>query len=829
MMNKVFLSHSSKDKGLYIRIVAEKLGKENIEYDEWTFEEGEKTVSEIEKKIDSSNIFALFISNDSLESGWVEAEIQRANSQLTAGKIKKIYPIIIDPNITYNDSRIPDFLRDNYNLKYISKPSVVVRRILSKLRELHWGSNPLSLARQSLFVGRNEFLNDFESRFDNIDLPKPICIIASGFQKIGRSSILKHSLVKANIINHTYQPINITLDRVDSIEDVILKLFDTGLTSLLSSDLSGMLDKSMKEKESLLLRIFIDIQNTKEIIFIEDTGCLVTHTREVSPWLLSVISNNVLAHRPVIAISAKYRINKGLIRPYKSFFTVDIPELSPSERKGLLKRLLEIQNIRVSTDDFNFFAQQLHGFPEEAYYCVDLISDYGLAGAKKEIHQLTEFNTERSSVLIRKYENDQKALDFVYFLSRFEFVSMSFIYEIVDENEYEPILNDLVTHLICDFIGMEQEFVRVNDTIRDFIQRNRLELPESYRDKLRKHVKDFIQDTDKFERDSSDFLYSVKEALARNEKIDEKYLVPSHILRTIHDLYYSRENLRRVVTLADMLLQKEATLDLKVSQDVIYYLCLSLARLKDKRVVKEVFRIRGPEHDFVLGYYYRLCGRHTEAIAKLSGLLNTPYIVSRTKRELVQVYLYIEEFDKALEMAKDNYEANRGNQFHIQSYMNCLLNSETVLEHQSVITGLIGELELINSNQSREMMYIARGLVEAKINSNMTKAYNFIDDAIAINPAVHYPYFAKFDIALKFRDTETMLDTLADIKKLAESRTFSQDTIIKYEAYCMAITGNIKGAENLISTKLDNYPPDTIAKLNTKLISTATNKNGKTQ
>ncbi len=42
-MIKAFLSHSlSKDKEHYVRNVANWLGKENIIYDEFTFEEGEK-------------------------------------------------------------------------------------------------------------------------------------------------------------------------------------------------------------------------------------------------------------------------------------------------------------------------------------------------------------------------------------------------------------------------------------------------------------------------------------------------------------------------------------------------------------------------------------------------------------------------------------------------------------------------------------------------------------------------------------------------------------------------------------------------------------------
>ena len=64
---KVFLSHSSKQKS-YVEQVANILGKENIIYDSWTFEEGNKSLEEIYKGIEKSGIFTFFISKDSLNS-----------------------------------------------------------------------------------------------------------------------------------------------------------------------------------------------------------------------------------------------------------------------------------------------------------------------------------------------------------------------------------------------------------------------------------------------------------------------------------------------------------------------------------------------------------------------------------------------------------------------------------------------------------------------------------------------------------------------------------------------------------------------------------------
>jgi len=812
-MNKVFLSHSSKDKALYLQTVAQRLGKENIEYDAWTFEEGEQTLLEIEKRLDSCDLFALFISNHALESDWVMNEIARASKQLDSGKIKKIYPIIIDGSITYNDPRIPKWLKEGYNLKLISRPVIAARRIQSKLRELHWTNHPFSEKRSNIFVGRNELLGDFEERIDDIDLPKPICIIASGFPKIGRSKLLTHALVKSNLVTASYVPIKITLDRVDSIEDLIFKTFDTGLTSVDKADISDLLTRSMEEKEHILANMLGDIQASKEIIFVEDSGCLVNHEREVAPWVIGAISKSCLTPNPAICVLAKYRANKSSLRKFSQIFTLEVPELLPRERSGLLRRLLDLHGIEIASEDFLFFANQLHGFPEEAYYCADLIVDHGVVGAKSEAHQLTDFNTERASLLLRRYELNQTALDFIYFLSEFEFVSVSFIFQIVDESSYQPLLEELVTHLICDYVGGEHEYVRLNDTVRDLIKRNRLSLPDYFKDRLISHVESFVKDTDKFERDVSDFFYSIKEALKKGMRIDERYLAPSHILRTIKDLYQKRENLKRVVKLADMLLQKEETLDKKVVQDVRYYLCLSLARQKDKRVLREAQFIQGPEHNFVLGYYYRVCGRHSDAINQLSRLVDIPYIASRAKRELVQVYLYIEEFDKALTMARENYEANRGNQYPTQSYLQCLLNSEDPISHKDKIKPLIGELESIRSSQSQEMALIAKGLYEARINSNKGNAFNCINDAIALNEASPYPYLAKFDIALRFGESDVMKETLEHLEHISESRAFSKNTVSKNLAYYNASIGKLDVAEQIIKTKLDSYPDETIRKL----------------
>ena len=162
-MRRVFLSHSSKDKERYLRPLLDKLSKdagtERFVYDEVTFEAGLENEELIIDWLSRSDLFVLFLSNDSLNSSWVKKEILEASDLQSLGQIKKIYPIIIDPSITHEDRRIPDWMRDTYNLRFVSKPAVAARKIISMMREISWKQTPKLKEKQQFFVGRNDLIS----------------------------------------------------------------------------------------------------------------------------------------------------------------------------------------------------------------------------------------------------------------------------------------------------------------------------------------------------------------------------------------------------------------------------------------------------------------------------------------------------------------------------------------------------------------------------------------------------------------------------------------------------------------------------------------------
>ena len=135
-MIKCFLSHSSKDKEHYVRIVAENLRQSATIFDEVTFEKGMQNIEEIHEALDETSLFVIFLSNHSLDSDWVKEELVYAKNRLDKQQLDRIYPIIIDENIRYDDVRIPDWMRHDLNIQLIKSPKISARKINSRLVEL---------------------------------------------------------------------------------------------------------------------------------------------------------------------------------------------------------------------------------------------------------------------------------------------------------------------------------------------------------------------------------------------------------------------------------------------------------------------------------------------------------------------------------------------------------------------------------------------------------------------------------------------------------------------------------------------------------------------
>ena len=139
---QVFISYSSHDKEFIERCLPmfdHYLSLKcpyNIFYDKWNIKVGQDIYQEGSKKeLKESDIVILFVSNNSLKSGWVEAEWQSKHSiEIKTRDIKVIAVIIDDTGL----NTLPLFLKSKLFLRLSDAPDSEFPGIISKLAQDVW-------------------------------------------------------------------------------------------------------------------------------------------------------------------------------------------------------------------------------------------------------------------------------------------------------------------------------------------------------------------------------------------------------------------------------------------------------------------------------------------------------------------------------------------------------------------------------------------------------------------------------------------------------------------------------------------------------------------
>lgn len=614
---------------------------------------------------------------------------------------------------------------------------------------------------------------------------------------------------KVNIIDTPVIPNSIILDRDMSIEDFILKLNDLGLLDI-EEYTKNLSTKTIDEKIKIIHEFMDEAIKYKQIIFLLDDGSIVRPDRTISEWFLRVIQSYNNVEQPLFCIASKYQCDYKTNMDNK-FFWMNVRELNVKERKRLFKKILDIYNIDLKEKDFNDICSNLHGYPHQARFAVELLDSNKLLDKVPDIIvQVAEYNSNKVQIILQKYDNDKKVQELLRLLAQFEIVTKEYLVRITKNEKDLDLVNQLYYENIVDLFGVNSEIIKLSDIVKDYIKRNRLDVSDFFNDNIKKIVRDDIKNEKYKDMDSSDLIFTMKEGLkSRTDyKIKEEYLIPSHYIRCMKDLYYSRGSLDRVIELADIILEKSDYIVPEVIRDVRYYLCLALAKQKDQRLLKEVQLIRGEEHSFLLGFYYRHLGRYKDALEKFQSLPKNKGIRQRADREIVQVLVQIEEYDQALELARANYENNTNNQFHLQAYVSCLINSETATDNQQEIEQKIEHLYSINSSQSKEMAQTAKALFYMKIKKDSSTAFQIIDECIIAYPENYYPLLGKADIAILDRNKDKLEEAINSLENSFANFHYSRRTLDKYKAYNFALEQNYGKAIQAFDIHLKNYTED---------------------
>lgn len=831
-MRKVFLSHSSKDKA-YVETVAKRIGLDNCVYDEYTFEEGMGTLDEIYSGLEQTDIFVLFISNASLESKWVKRERDRAKSFLDSKSLQRFYPIIIDEKIEYDDERIPKWIQKDYNIKLIQAPNIAANRIRSRMREVVWGADQKLKQKNLFFVGRNEETAKFESRRADFDRPDLKCLNASSaFVGIGRKAYMAQVLKKGNLMGQSYDYNLITLEKHESIEDLILKISDLCSGK---ADPAKIVLMPMEEKISFAAELIREMQRHNEFVFINDEGVIVKPNSEMVDWFQGILSQ--IDSKIVLCVASIFNLH--MRNALDVVFTTHIQELSKNERGLMLKERCGLENIEISNEDLKTITSVLSGYPEQVFYAVQMIKDDGIRKTMDQLYEIKEYADARSQTVLDRYVSSENEMEFLVFMSSFDFVGYEILEKVyIKHPEYKNMLERFISVSICEYLGAEGEYIRVNDVLKDIIFRRRLtmgkELAKIFDELADCTVNDdFIHSTD-----LSQYYNVIKNKIASGS-YDEKYIIPSHYIKSIVKHYNSRQY-DKATDLCKKIIDgdKIGYFDDELVYEIYYYYCQSLAREHNKDLFFNAIDFpgfKGDDKAFLLGFYHRINGEPEKAIQNLSRALSIRPNFPKAKRELANAYLASEDYESAEQLCVDNYNDDRTNPYYIQPYFESLihkylgnLNSmdavgtedDLAKENEIIVlkmNEMIETMGRIDLPQAKQMYASMMAEFCAIVKNDFDGAMVAIQNGLAqVKDTSVYLYLTKFDIAYRYKKEQIMKEAIDSIEGIVSDQKYFLNAMnLRRARYYAAIDDKKRAAVML--EKVKNMPTHAMEKFRAEI------------
>lgn len=755
-MTKAFLSHSSKDKGL-VEKIATQLGKNNCHYDKFTFEAGNLTLDEIFKSLEDTDVFVLFISQTALESEWIEKEISQARILSSDKRIERIFPIIIDKSVHYTDKRIPEWIRKPYNLRVFDNEVIILKKIKQLLRESNFSQFSHLRDINDLFVGRNEIMQEFERRIINIENTKPTCIIASSFfEGMGRRTFLRNGLIKTRIIDKWYEPVPISIGAKESIEDFLYKLNFVELTPEIFE--KNFAADDLESKIKLGQKFLSKYSETKEILFIIDEGSIVLPNHTLVGWFRDIISTPELKNQVSICLISKFKPYGPHIKKLGNVLNFQIDELSYEDTQTLFIQYLNIINQQLRPEDVKFFLQYLNGIPGQIIYAANLIESMGLVDSKSFVKDIEEFDELRALSILDFLKDDLLATQMLIALSKFEIISHDLVFQIFGENDevYKAIqkLSDLTLFFS---ISSTHDYLKLNSSISDYINRSKLELSQPVSLRIKEMAKEAIKKPLELTESSdySEFLFTLENMIKENISIPSKYLIPSFILKSIIKEYNDRQY-KKVIQLATKLLENEQKFDYQIIRETRNWLCLAYCRTQNEKFFKVINFFDNQDNEsqidfhFLLGFYYRNGDKMEDAEYHFLEVLKIDENHSRTKRELVNVYLRKGEYMKALNWARDNYQKFKTNILHIQAYFTCLIKKNDKSEFDlTVIKELLQNASKSLDKKANNVVREMQAEYDFYIANNAKSAINSLKESLRMNQHNYFAFRALLEIYKK--------------------------------------------------------------------------------
>lgn len=704
-MIKAFISHSSAQKG-FARELVDCLGRDYCKIDCYNFNPAYKTIDEIYKNIEESTVFVLLISKESLSSDWVALEINHAVKTLSKKQLNRFWPYIIDDTISIDDC--PKWMREEaaFNLRKFKSPIILARDIEQKFMTIIWSLNPKQKRLETTMVGRNDDIAKFEEKYQSIAGFGLRSLIISGREGVGKETFARQCIQKIGYAQESV-PYRISTKPHDNIEDIIVYL--NMITRTYSEDdLEIILMKGPKEKSHTAVMLLNELYNTNTVVFINDDMSCVLPNRDIPDWLKDIICDADLNNQLGLFILVR--------KAPHSFIEVDYPQIAhiqlmPLTRKDRVK--LFVTYIRaygleksISEEDVSFFVDKLLQSPEQLIQAARALTTQQKSVVKRDIDKLIKVGDKKIQSLLDHFsETEERHL--LIILSKIDFVSYSILEAIFEERIIEAVetLNELMEYGVVSTFGPSEQYFRLDHYLSDYIKRYRMSLPSDLENHMNDVLEKRISESNSITEDTSLYLYNIKRQILSGKSNKQHLLIPSIIVNTIVEVY-NRQDYSLVIQICDSVLNDSLNYYEDIIQELHYWLCLALCRTQNERFFVEVRAINNKaDYWFLQGFFQRIAKNFNKAEGYYMKALSFDHKMRKAKREMVTALLAQNKYQKALDIARENYEHDPDNSYQIHGYFRCLVRKKNPsIADRKMLEELMNAMRVNYSDKREELL-----------------------------------------------------------------------------------------------------------------------------
>lgn len=729
MKIKIFFSYSRCQRDFLDQVLSN-LGHDYAVVDNYTLEDGEVLWDELEKAIEDCTHFVFLMSPESLQSNWCQKELDHVRNMYDCQEIKFL-PFIIDDKVDIENLGRKRWIK-NHVTNHVYKPAMLTRLLKQKIRRDIWEIFPEFEKKYQLFIGRDEEIAEIVRDFyDNDDTTKK-AIILSGVPHTGRRRILREFIQRiVSSQPNNFSTIDIKLKDNDDLSDFVLQLND--IAELYEYEyLLPQLQKGRQFCLSFAITLLNEIHKKHFNIVIEDDKCIVMGNGKLTTWFLDIVKHKDLSPHMHLCVASKYTPLSNISLNFPEILSYQVSALDRSKMRTLFNAYASIREVIINSSDTETFLDLISVYPEHAFFAIESAKKSIIKIALAQTRNRVKLFDDNFVELISEIQKEESLYTTLLTLSLFEFISFDTLCEILNKdcsNEIESLYH----YSILEFFGTNRQYLCLNHAFGEYLRRMRVKLPSNIISLIRKRTKEIFNSMNDHLPDMSWRLYATKELIREGgAKIDERYLLPSLVLKVVTEEYYEGHD-NNVIILCNKLLSgyKQNQYE-EIMRSIHYWLCCSLCRRIDPQFLKEIqyFDDESYSYYFLFGFYWRHKHDYIKAEQYYDEALQRKHYseessyISKAQHEMVIVQTHLGHYQKALELAEDSYQHDNKNTYHIESYFRCLVRSAS--PSKDILRNLIQEMKDSQDVHRDVISNTLEAEYEYYIHRNFQKAYEII-------------------------------------------------------------------------------------------------------